>query len=220
MIIGNVFQSHRPERSAAWVIAFPNFGHGETMEYLCIFFAVVAFWQLGIRYYRAQRLKELSNRSRADFGELKRQLTNRHVIVTHLADSIPQSFDPKFERQKLRDISQTAEDSLSTIDPRKPSADQIREFVCRERELLDVTRQLINSIKTEEDLRRTHLVSSCIEGLDRASAQIGDHTSIYNTSAIAYQSVKHASFLGQRKRSDEFSILNIEEWNAKNTVHS
>jgi hypothetical protein len=193
------------------VFAFPDFSHGESMEYLCLLFAVVAFWQLGLRYHRAQRLKELSQRSTAEFGELKRQLTNRHVIVTHLADSIPQSFDPKFERQKLREISQTAEDSLSTIDPRKPSAEKIREFVCRERELLHVTRELVNSIKTEDDLSRAHLVTSCIEGLDRANAQIGDHTSIYNTSAIAYQSVKRASFLRQRKRKDEFTIFDIQD---------
>ena len=80
------------------------------MAYLCIFFAVIAVWQLGIRYHRAQRLKELSKRSTAEFGELKRQLTNRHVIVTHLADSIPKSFDPKFERQRLREISLATRD--------------------------------------------------------------------------------------------------------------
>ena len=193
------------------MFAFPDFGHGESMQYLCIFFAVIAIWQLGLRYHRAQRLKELSQRSTAEFGELKRQLTNRHVIVTHLADSIPQSFDPKFERQKLREISQTAEDSLCIIDPRKPSAEKIREFVCRERELLDVTRELIDSIKSEDGLRQAHLVKSCIEGLDRANAQIGDHTSIYNTSAIAYQSVKRASFLRQRKRKDEFTIFDIQK---------
>ncbi|MAI71901.1 MAG: hypothetical protein CMM01_13435 [Rhodopirellula sp.] len=180
------------------------------MQYLCILFALVALWLLGIRYHRAQRLRELSHRSIAEFGELKQQLTNRHVIVTHLADSIPKSFDPKFERQKLREISQTAEDSLSSIDPRKPSPDQIREFVCRERELLGVTRELVKSIKTENDLNRAHLVTSCLEGLDRANAQVGDHTSIYNTSALAYQNIKRASLLGQRKHKDEFTIVDIE----------
>lgn len=181
------------------------------MAYLCIFFAVIAVWQLGIRYHRAQRLKELSKRSTAEFGELKRQLTNRHVIVTHLADSIPKSFDPNFERQRLREISQTAEDSLAIIDPRKPSADKIRQFACRERELLDATRKLVNSITAEEDLSQAYLVTSCIEGLDRANAQVVDHTSIYNTSALAYQSVKRSSFLRNRRREDEFTIFDIDE---------
>ena len=181
------------------------------MEYLCIFLALVGLWLLGTWYYRAQQLKELSLRNSAEFAELKRQLTNRHVIVTHLADSIPGSFDPNFERQKLREVSQTAEDSLSIIDPRRPSADQIREFACRERELLILTRELVNSIKTEDELSRAHLVTSCIEGLDRANAQIGNHTSIYNTSALAYQNTKRTSFLRQRKSKEEFTIFDIED---------
>ncbi len=193
------------------MFALPSFGHGDSMEYLCIFLALVGLWLLGTWYYRAQQLKELSLRSTAEFGELKRQLTNRHVIVTHLADSIPGSFDPNFERQKLREVSQTAEDSLSIIDPRRPSADQIREFACRERELLILTRELVNSIKTEDELSRAHLVTSCIEGLDRANAQIGNHTSIYNTSALAYQNTKRTSFLRQRKSKEEFTIFDIED---------
>lgn len=209
--LGNFSQLQGLGKSTEWIFASPDFGHGESMEYLCFFLAIVASWQLCLRYHRAQKLKELSQRSTAEFGELKRQLTKRHVIVTHLADSIPESFDPKFERQKLREISQTAEQSLSSIDPHKPSAEKIREFVSRERELLDVTHELVNSLKTEDELRRAALVTSCIEGLDRANAQIGDHTSIYNTSAIAYQSLKRATFLGQRKSKDAFMILEIEE---------
>ena len=181
------------------------------MEYLCILLAIIAFWQLGLRYHRAQRLKELSARSTAEFRELKRQLTNRHIIVTHLADSIPKSFDPKFERQKLREISQTAEDSLCSIDPRKPSAEQIRDFASRERELLNATRKLVDSLKTEKDLSQARLVTSCIEGLDRANAQVVDHTAIYNSSALAHQSIKRSPFKRHHKHEDDFTIFDIDE---------
>ena len=190
------------------------------MVYLCIFFAVVAFWQLGLRYHRSQRLEELSERSMAELSELKRQLTNRHLIVSHLADSLPSSFDPKFERQKLREISQTAEASLSTIDPRKPCADRIRDFMSKERELVVFTRELIDSIETDERFNQALLVTSCIEGLDKANTQIGDRTSIYNSSPIAHRSLRRTSFLQQRKRHAEFTVFVLEEWNAGNTSRS
>lgn len=190
------------------------------MVYLCFFFAVVAFWQLGLRYHRSQRLDELSERSIVELGELKRQLTNRHVIVSHLADSLPSSFDPNFERQKLREISQTAEASLSTIDPRKPCASQIRDFMSRERELANFTRDLIDSIETDERFNQAHLVTSCIEGLDKANTQIGDRTSLYNSSAIAHQNLRRTSFLQQRKRHAEFTVFEMEDWNAGNASRS
>ena len=190
------------------------------MVYLCIFFAVVAFWQLGARFHRSQRLEELSSRSTAELGHLKRELANRHVIVSHLADSLPSSFDPKFERQKLREISQTAEASLSSIDPRKPCATQIRDFMARERELVDVTRELVDCIETDNDLNQAHLVASCIEGLDKANAQIGNRKSIYNSSAMAHQRLKRGSFLRQPKSREEFTVFDSEEWDMRTAAGS
>ena len=184
------------------------------MEYLCIFFAVVAFFQLVVRYHRSQLLKELSERSTSGFDQLKQQLTNRHVIVSHLADSLPSSFDPKFERQRLREISHTAEDSLSSIDPRRPSADHVREFMFRERELLDATRELVDNIASDSEVNQAHLVASCIECLDRANAKIGDLTSIYNTSANAYQNSRSVSFLRQRNRHQDLTVFDMEDWRA------
>lgn len=184
------------------------------MEYLCIFFAIVAFRQLIVRYHRSQLLEKLSERSTSEFDQLKQQLTNRHVIVSHLADSLPSSFDPKFERQRLREISQTAEDSLSPIDPHRPSAEHVREFMFRERELLDATRELVDNIASDKKLDQSHLVANCIECLDRANAKIGDHTSIYNATAIAYQNLRSVSFLRQRKRHQDITVFDMEEWSA------
>ena len=182
------------------------------MAYLFILISLVAIWQLWLRYRRSERLESLSDRSTIELRELKRLFTNRHLIISHLADSLPKSFDPNFGRKKLREMGQDAATSLSNIDPQNPSANKILEFTLREREFIQVTRKLVDCIATDSSVNRIHLVASCIEGLQKTNAQIGNCTSIYNTSAIAYRSLHEASLLKAHRPTDQFAIINIEDW--------
>ena len=90
----------------------------------------------------------------------------------------------------------------------------------KERELVVFTRQLIDSIETDERFNQALLVTSCIEGLDKANTQIGDRTSIYNSSTVAHRYLQRTSFVQQRKRHAEFTVFDLEEWNAGSTSRS
>ncbi len=92
--------------------------------------------------------------------------------------------------------------------------------MARERELVDVTRDLVDCIETDNDLNQAHLVASCIEGLDKANAQIGNRKSIYNSSAMAHQRLKRGSFLRQPKSREEFTVFDSEEWDMRTATGS
>ena len=182
------------------------------MLYLFIFVAVVAIWQLLMRFQRSRQLELLSDRSTRELRELKQQLTNRHLIVSHLVDLLPESFDLRFERQKLREVGQEAKSSLSDIDPQNPCATKISEFALLEHGFISVARDLVDSIASDSSVSQIHLVASCLEGLQKANAQINACKSIYNMSAIAYQGIRRSSVLKDFGTNERFVIVDLGDW--------
>ena len=182
------------------------------MLYLFIFVVVVAIWQLLMRFRRAQQLKLLTDRSTRQLRELKQQLTNRHLIVSHLTDSLPDSFDVRFERQKLQTIGQNAESSLSEIDPRNPCATKIGEFALLEQGFISVAQELVNSIVSDRSVSQIHLVTSCLEGLEKCNAQINACKSIYNLSAMTCQNIRQSSLLKDLRTKERFVMVDFEDW--------
>ena len=77
---------------------------------------------------------------------------------------------------------------------------------------ISVARDLVDSIASDSSVSQIHLVASCLEGLQKANAQINACKSIYNMSAIAYQGIRRSSVLKDFGTNERFVIVDLGDW--------
>ncbi|MFK8113252.1 MAG: hypothetical protein AB8B91_13675 [Rubripirellula sp.] len=158
------------------------------MEYLA-YIVVVLVFVAGIILYRSwHSVRSLHARSVAELRQLQELLAERHLILSHLLDSLPASFDSQFNRTELSQRLGESESFLSLIDPDNPIANDIRRNSRVEQSLYGLVRMLTETIAASESVRESQTVVGCLKGLDASTLRMTEATSSYNTSVITLTS--------------------------------
>lgn len=129
-------------------------------------------------------LHSLRRHSVTELNQLKSELASRHLIVSHLVDSLPESFDHSFNRDRCRETREQAESVLGSIDSSSPIAEDISMATDREQDLFRLIDDLTKRIEADESVCESQAVSACLKGLDESNRRIRDVVSTYNASAI------------------------------------
>lgn len=133
-------------------------------------------------------VRSLQNRSSAELSQLMSQLASRHMIASHLVDSIPAKFDRRFPRKRFVEIRLQAETALRAIEPLAPKTCDIGKFADRERDFVEMLEQLTDCLKADGSACASPSVAACLQGLEDATKRINDAVSTYNAAAITYSS--------------------------------
>ena len=183
-----------------------------------IFFAVVATGLIGlafIAYRKWRQLQSLSQRATTGLDQLKSQLKSRHLIVSHLSDSLPSSFSKNLYLPQLREAREKAEYILQKIEPTSPVNTTMRDFANCEQEFVDWAERLIESVEADETVKKIQSVAGCLEGLVGVNHEISDIVSMYNATVIAYTNLVDSSLIG-RLVPHRFGLLDLTPHNSSN----
>ena len=131
-------------------------------------------------------IRTLRARCATELSQLRGHLANHHLIVSHLVDSLPETFASQVDREELTSARERAECSMQAIDTACPKAIQMRDFSSRQQDLFKRVRILTQRISASPSVRDIQSVSGCLEGLADANQTISDATSAYNASVITY----------------------------------
>ncbi|MGI9470009.1 MAG: hypothetical protein ACR2NZ_00665 [Rubripirellula sp.] len=174
-----------------------------------VIFPIVLIALAFFAYRKWCQLRSLFDRTAAELSQLKSQLAGRHLIVSHLSDSLPSVFAPSRQLKSLRKNRQEAEGALSEIDPPHPNATSIRRFSLCEQDFIDIVEKLVREIERDESVSKIQSVAGCLEGLKRANGEIAEIVSIYNASAIAYANMVDSSMMGRLIPARDFGLFDL-----------
>ena len=177
-----------------------------------IFLAICPIVVIGVAFLAYQKwcqVGSLFERTVAELGQLKSQLAGRHLIVSHLSDSVPSGFIPGRQLQRLAEAREEAETALSKIDPAEPDASAIRRFSLSEQDFVDLVQRMVRDIEEDDTVQHIQPVAGCLEGLKRSNDELADIVSIYNASAIAYANLVDSSILGRMIPAREFGLFDL-----------
>ena len=171
---------------------------------------------LAVRTLRARCATELS--------QLHSHLTNHHLIVSHLVDSLPEAFASQCDRAELTSARERAERSIQAIDAACPQASDMREFSSHQQELFELVGSLTKRIAASPSIREIQSVSGCLQGLTDANQTINDATSAYNASVITYSTFLESppsSLVARIFRSQaEFCIVDLGQYGDGSSAYS
>ena len=176
---------------------------------------VIVVLGLGLAYSLQKTWREvrsLRDRSATELAQLHSYLAGRHLIVSHLSDSLPESFDGHFDREQLVQAREQAERALHAIDPAWPIASEVRVFAGHEQDLLQWIENLTGKIEEVESVRDIQPVSGCLAGLKESNKKIDVAISTYNAAAITYNTYLErpvASLLSRFSLSGEFGVIDL-----------
>jgi hypothetical protein len=120
-------------------------------------------------------------------GLLKSELAARHLVVTHLLDSLPASFGADMQRHRCRMTCRKADRSLNAIEATCPNCADIITTADHERNLSRILDDLLERIEAQESVSSAAAVSACVRELRESSRKILDAVSTYNASVITYR---------------------------------
>ena len=155
----------------------------------------------------------LYGRTQSELKQLQAHLADRHLIVSHLLDSLPGSFDQNYDRERLSRAQQEAEECLAGIDPHSPTASELRRHSNLEKHLYAEVEMLTEQIQVFADVREIQSVAGCLKGLERSTQQINDAISTYNSAVITLSSClesRHARIVS--RLADENGEFRVFEW--------
>ncbi len=161
----------------------------------------------------AQSIRSLRDRSASELSQLKSELSSRHLIVSHLVDSLPATFDRHFDRKRLGEVRDHAERALQLVDPNSPNSADMQAFANCEQELEESVDHLTSCIEADGVVRSAQSVSACLQGLRQATRKINDAVSSYNAAAITYTSyfeTPPTSFLCRVFRRNDFGLFDLD----------
>ena len=155
--------------------------------------------------------RTLDGRCASELAQLKSLLSGRHLIASHLADSIPASLDGLYERRKFEIRLRRAEEGLRSLDPYDPNPKHLRAIEDNEQSLVELIEDLTDALDGTDAATRIQAVSGCLEGLEKATSEIRDAVSTYNAATITYTSFLSTSLVARlQKLEPRFEILDLE----------
>ena len=166
--------------------------------------AIIAFWR-SLRSARA-----LNQRCIAELAQLKSLITSRHLILSHLSDSVPASLDGAFDRKRMDRRRQRAEQAIQEIDPLDPDSSHIRAFSDIEQRLLELVEDLCRVLEESDASLTSPSVAACLEGLEKVDAEILDAMSTYNASAITFTGFLDASLIARKYYHCNYALLDLD----------
>jgi hypothetical protein len=131
--------------------------------------------------------RSLHRRGVAELDQLKRALAARHLILSHLLDSLPDSPAPACDHTRDRQTLQQAVTQLQSIDETCPRTAQILKSAECERNLTTLLEELVKRIDEDGLGRQSQLVSACLRALDDSNRRIRESLSTYNTAVITHE---------------------------------
>lgn len=155
--------------------------------------------------------RTLEQRCVSELRQLKSLLSNRYLIVSHLADSIPAKLDGLFERRRFEEQLLSAEKGLQALDADNPDLDHLRAVQLNEQSLAELIDELVESLKATEAATQIQTVAGCMTGLEKKTSEIRDALATYNAAAITYSSFLGSSLVAKLKRLQcRFEVLDLE----------
>lgn len=184
-----------------------------TDSILVTFAVVLTIFGIGIvvicfAALRSARFLEQSCAS--ELSQLKSLISNRHLIVSHLSDSIPNKLDGIYSQQSLRERLANAQQALVLVDPTGPGWEELRQFEKQEQSLCALVYELTEALNSAESLDRMPAVTSCLDALKAKSAEIQNKLSTYNSASITFCSFLSSSWVARQRFQCPFSILDFE----------
>jgi hypothetical protein len=155
--------------------------------------------------------RTLEQRCGSELRQLKSLLSNRHLIVSHLADSIPAKLDGLFERRRFEEQLLSAEKGLQALDADNPDLDDLRAVQWNEQSLAELINELVESLEATDAATQIQTVAGCMTGLEKKTSEIRDALATYNAAAITYSSFLGSSLVARLKRLPcRFEVLDLE----------
>jgi hypothetical protein len=151
-----------------------------------------------MRSFRAAHA--LEQRCLSELTRLKSLLASRHLVISHLVDSVPEVLDPLFNRRRLLDSLEAATESLKCIDASAPDAAQLGHFEVCEQDLCLELNKLLRALEKTEYPAQLRPLQSCMEAFDAKSDQLADGLATYNAAAITFSTFRRASPITARSR--------------------
>ena len=160
------------------------------------------------RRWRAIRL--LRGRTVTELGELLSEVDARHLILSHLADSLPSTPAWQFDKARINELRVRAEQARKRIDPTHPIGKDFRAFSTQEQSLFKLEREVIGRIEADESVRCIESVAGCLDGLKRVGEAMIDSGTTYNTAAITYNQCCDSSGITRLLAADKFALCDLE----------
>ena len=145
-----------------------------------------------------------------ELDQLKSLLSSRHLIVSHLADSIPSRLDGLWNRKELQEGLRRAEQGLLSIDPTSPDVAALRMLEDNEQRLVLQVEDLQETLDHAEIISPVQPISGCLDGIEKKSQEILEAVSTYNAAAITFSSFLNSSRMATRNLRVRYEILDLE----------
>lgn len=155
--------------------------------------------------------RTIQQRCGSELRQLKTLLSNRHLIASHLADSVPAKLDGVFERRQFEEKLSLAEKGLQTLDAENPNLDDIRTLQHNEQSLAELIDDLMESLEATDSASQIQAVAGCLNGLEKKTSEIRDALSTYNAAAITCSGFVGSSLVARFRRLQcQFEVLDLE----------
>lgn len=167
---------------------------------------------------QSARLLEL--RCSLELEQLKSLLSSRHLILSHLRDLLPEQQEGGSDSRQLQKPLQRAERCLQRLDPVNPAQSELFALQSVEQNLSDVARTCRNELQATTSESQYHVLSSCLDGLDKKTDEILDALSTYNAAAITYGSFLSNSRIARRYFQCRYEVLELIAFDSEQTSGS
>jgi hypothetical protein len=174
----------------------------------CVLAGLLCVGLLVLSFRRSAR--KLAKCCAAELDQLKSLLSSRHLIISHLNDSIPSRLDGLWNRRELEQGLRRAEKGLLTIDPSSPDVAALRMLEDNEQCLVLMVEDLQEVLDHANISSPVQPISGCLDGLEKKSQEILEAVSTYNTAVITFNSFLNSSRMATRNLKVRYDILDVE----------
>ncbi|WP_145176359.1 hypothetical protein [Rubripirellula lacrimiformis] len=149
--------------------------------------AIVAAVVIGGVRKRRRGLVELERQTCQHWQVLQKQLLDRHLIVTHLLDSLPVGVGDQSDRDQLRTLNETAAHSVRSLAVESAPASLYCQVAADQDRFISPMNRLIATVVSNPAVSEKPCVVACLSGLRDAGNNIQESQSTFNASVNAYQ---------------------------------
>ncbi len=178
-----------------------------------IFVGVVIVGAIFMGLYILSALRSVRKLERccaAELEQLKTLLSSRHLILSHLTDSVPSRLDSQWDRRRLQERLRRAEKGLLSLDPAVPDVADFRSLEDNEQSLMEGVEDLKEVLENADVINPVQAIAGCLDGLEKKSREILDAVSTYNAAAITLSGLLNSSPVAPRNARRRFEILDLE----------
>jgi hypothetical protein len=145
-----------------------------------------------------------------ELTQLKSLLSQRHLILSHLIDRIPNRLCDVVDRKTLESRLERARTVLSTLDPIDPKLADLRTLSDSEQRLFELVNDMLDTLNSTQAEQPSDALSACLDGLEKSTHQVLTSMATYNSAAITFRSFVQASAIARRCIQGGYEILDLE----------